>query len=130
MQQPLSLIFYALLQLPLFFLQFPLQGAVDLPRLLPDGGQILFDDRVLLQFLPDEHQRKADQQKAAGDPDGSAAQLRRAFTAQPSPQREQQDDAEVTHHPILAWGSWDLRQMQKASTPLRRSPMHMVLAKA
>ena len=30
----------------------------------------------------------------------------------------------------FAWGSWVLRQMQKASTPLRRSPMHMVLAKA
>ena len=30
----------------------------------------------------------------------------------------------------FARGSWVLRQMQKASTPLRRSPMHMVLAKA
>ena len=72
----------ALRQLPLLLLQFLLQGAVDLPGLLPDGGQIFFDDRVLFQFLPDEHQRKADQQKAAGEPDGSAAQLRRALAAQ------------------------------------------------
>ena len=59
----------ALRQLPLLLLQFLLQGAVDLPGLLPDGGQVFFDDRVLFQFLPDEHQRKADQQKATGEPD-------------------------------------------------------------
>ena len=30
----------------------------------------------------------------------------------------------------MARGSWVLHQMHNASTPLRRSPMHMVLAKA
>ena len=48
------------------FLQFLLESPVDLPCLLPDLSQILFDRRVFFDFFPDEHERKAYQQQPAG----------------------------------------------------------------
>ena len=84
----------------MLFLQLLFQGMVDLPRFLPDLGQVFFDDRVLFQIFPDEHQRKADQQKAAADPDGPAAQQRSAPAADAGPDGKQQDDAKVPQHPV------------------------------
>ena len=69
----------------MLFLQLLCQGMVNLPRFLPDLGQVFFDDGVLFQIFPDEHQRKADQQKAAADPDGPAAQQRSAPAADAGP---------------------------------------------
>ena len=53
----------------------------ELPaQLLPDGGavpvdlgELLLDDGVLLQVLPDEHQEEAHRQQDAGEPDGPGA---------------------------------------------------------
>ena len=76
------------------------QGLADLPRFLPDLGQVFFDGGVLFQIFPDEHQRKADQQKAAAEPDGPAAQQRSAPAADAGPDGKQQDDAKVPQHPV------------------------------
>ena len=83
------------------FLQFLLESPVDLPCLLPDLSQILFDRRVFFDFFPDEHERKAYQQQPAGDPDGLSCQPRCAHASNTGTHREQQNDAKITHHPVL-----------------------------
>ena len=83
------------------FLQFLLESPVDLPCLLPDLSQILFDRRVFFDFFPNEHERKAYQQQPAGDPDGLSCQPRCAHASNTGTHREQQNDAKITHHPVL-----------------------------
>ena len=61
------------LQFLLLLFQLLLERPVDFRRFLADCADVLFDERILLQILADEHQCKGCQQQQARNPDGMCA---------------------------------------------------------